>query len=140
MSDQNSPPLPKGSYNFNFDDFDENTNPFETKSKIKSLDNDPNIDPFKPSKTLSVSPTTSNNNILDSVSSEGDTVNHVEQPVKTRNKIPRSPVQSPDNQLDISDDQPAMQDSSPEQPESMSQSQDSTPEDVPKRQRYTYDV
>jgi hypothetical protein len=74
MGDE-SPPLPRGSYNFNFDDFDENTNPFETKTSIKVLDNDSSSDPFKPSKALSQSPTTSNNNIHDTVNHYYTTVN-----------------------------------------------------------------
>ncbi|XP_052098525.1 transforming acidic coiled-coil-containing protein 2-like isoform X3 [Mytilus californianus] len=131
---ENSPPLPRGSYNFNFDDFDENTNPFETKTKVEQLDNDLPVDPFKPSKSLSLSPTTSNNNIHDTVNKELDLVKHATEPVKTGNKIPRSPVQSPN----MSGDQQVMQvqDSSPAQPESLSQTQESPspPEESPKPQ------
>ncbi|XP_063433747.1 transforming acidic coiled-coil-containing protein 2-like isoform X4 [Mytilus trossulus] len=120
---ENSPPLPRGSYNFNFDDFDENTNPFETKTKVEQLDNDLPIDPFKSSKTLSLSPTTSNNNIHDTVNNEVDLVKHATEPVKTGNKIPRSPIQSPDMSGDQLDMQ--IQDSPPAQPESVSQTQES---------------
>ncbi|CAC5395173.1 unnamed protein product [Mytilus coruscus] len=110
---ENSPPLPRGSYNFNFDDFDENTNPFETKTKVEQLDNDLPVDLFKPKLDL---------------------VKHETEPVKTGNKIPRSPVQSPN----MSGDQQVMQiqDSSPAQPESLSRTQESPspPEESPKPQ------
>lgn len=134
MGDE-SPPLPRGSYNFNFDDFDENTNPFETKTSIKVLDNDSSSDPFKPSKALSQSPTTSNNNIHDTVNNEGEITNHTKEPVKTKNKIPRSTIQSPDKIEDQQDVQ--VQDSSPEQLESPPQCQESPSpqEDSPKPQR-----
>ena len=31
---ESPPPLPKGSYNFDFDSLDENVNPFQTRSKV----------------------------------------------------------------------------------------------------------
>ena len=31
---ESPPPLPKGGYNIDWDNFDENINPFETKSKV----------------------------------------------------------------------------------------------------------
>ncbi|CAG2252632.1 Transforming acidic coiled-coil-containing protein 1 [Mytilus edulis] len=131
---ENSPPLPRGSYNFNFDDFDENTNPFETKTKVEQLDNDLPIDPFKSSKTLSLSPTTSNNNIHDTVNNEVDLIKHATEPVKTGNKIPRSPIQSPDMSGDQLDMQ--IQHSPTAQPESVSQTKESPlpPEESPKPQ------
>lgn len=64
-----SPPLPKrGAYSIDFDSLDENTNPFATKSKIgfgssppinsntSNVDCDAMEDPFKPRKSLPLSP------------------------------------------------------------------------------------
>ena len=34
---ESPPPLPKGGYNIDWDNFDENINPFETKSKVRAV-------------------------------------------------------------------------------------------------------
>lgn len=105
-------PIPRGSYNINFDEIDENTNPFVGKSKI----------PNSPTGGLKHSPPIANNNTLDKnqlVNEENDsnpkssdstspslsTTNSEEiQPpnvgnAKLKNKIPRTPPNaSPDDE------------------------------------------
>ena len=81
-----SPPLPRGTYNINFDELDENTNPFVSH---KRLDNSPdrdknnsNINPFQTKSKLPSTPT--------------DTVNSEENPFQTRSKLSSSPTRETD--------------------------------------------
>ncbi|XP_069140133.1 transforming acidic coiled-coil-containing protein 3-like isoform X2 [Argopecten irradians] len=85
--DRHSPiPIPRGSYNLNFDELDENTNPFQTKSIVgQSPPVGGNIDPFQTESKMGHSPpTNSNNNIYD-----------VEDPFKSKSKISSSPPSTP---------------------------------------------
>ncbi|KAJ8316918.1 hypothetical protein KUTeg_004822 [Tegillarca granosa] len=99
-------PIPRGSYNINFDEIDENTNPFVGKSKIQ---NSPTGEgsPFASKVGLKHSPPIANNNTLDNnqLLNEEDASNpnpesttnseEIQSPnianTKLKNKIPRTP-------------------------------------------------
>jgi len=107
-SDQHSPiPIPKGSYNLNFDDLDENTNPFQTQSKIGNSPTKDTENPFQTQTKLSSSPSESNNNIYGA-----------EDPFKSKNtlsstppdreiqqakKVPRSPADGASDESPVSE-------------------------------------
>ncbi|KAK3592475.1 hypothetical protein CHS0354_008284 [Potamilus streckersoni] len=77
-----SPPLPKGTYNFNFDEFDENTNPFESKKRLdisptRSCDgNDGSLNPFKSRSNFARSPPRKDNNRNEKVKLESPVDNN----------------------------------------------------------------
>ncbi|XP_060068136.1 transforming acidic coiled-coil-containing protein 3-like isoform X2 [Ylistrum balloti] len=88
--DRHSPiPIPRGSYNLNFDEIDENTNPFQTKTVLgQSPPIGGNVNPFQTVSKMGHSPpTNSNNNIYD-----------IEDPFKSKNKLSSSP---PPTQLEL---------------------------------------
>ncbi|XP_033756788.1 transforming acidic coiled-coil-containing protein 2-like isoform X2 [Pecten maximus] len=75
-------PIPRGSYNLNFDEIDENTNPFATKSVVgQSPPVGGNTNPFQTVAKMGHSPpTNSNNNIY-----------NIEDPFKSKNTLSSSP-------------------------------------------------
>ncbi|XP_067658075.1 transforming acidic coiled-coil-containing protein 3-like [Haliotis asinina] len=96
--DHSSPlPVPKGSYSFNFDDFDESSNPFQCKTKLGH--SPPVNDPFKPRKKIPNSPPQS-----DGFGGFDEEIN----PFKSKSKITHSPPRSPafenNNDVKIADD------------------------------------
>ncbi|XP_046580075.1 nucleolar and coiled-body phosphoprotein 1-like isoform X2 [Haliotis rubra] len=96
--DHSSPlPVPKGSYSFNFDDFDESSNPFQSKTNLGQ--SPPVDDPFKPRKKIPNTPPQ-----LDGFGGYDEEIN----PFKPKSKIAHSPPRSPafenNNDVKISDD------------------------------------
>ena len=65
--EENGIPIPRGSYNFNFDEFDENVNPFQSKSKVSNSPTKNDVDPFASKSKLGHSPTENNNVISNSI-------------------------------------------------------------------------
>ncbi|XP_046379101.2 transforming acidic coiled-coil-containing protein 2-like isoform X3 [Haliotis rufescens] len=96
--DHSSPlPVPKGSYTFNFEDFDEGSNPFQSKTKLGQ--SPPVNDPFKPRKKIANSPPRS-----DGFDGNEEEIN----PFKSKSTMARSPPRSPvfenNNDVKIADD------------------------------------
>ena len=78
-----SPPLPRGTYNFNFDDLDDNIDPFKPgRGLLNSPDKEMNINPFESKSKLSSSPPIRNHMKED--------VN----PFQTKSKLGQSPPNS----------------------------------------------
>ncbi|KAL3864662.1 hypothetical protein ACJMK2_006326 [Sinanodonta woodiana] len=79
---ENSPPIPKGTYNFNFDEFDENTNPFQPKKRLdvsptrNSDGNDASLNPFKSRSNFSRSPPRTDSNKNEKVNIESQVDNN----------------------------------------------------------------
>ena len=66
-TEENGIPIPRGSYNFNFDEFDENVNPFQSKSKVSNSPTKNDVDPFTSISKLGHSPTENNNVISNNI-------------------------------------------------------------------------
>ena len=103
-------PLPKGSYNINFDELDETTNPFATRKRLESSPdrdnkNNSSFNPFETKSKLPSTPTESNVNCENdpfqpkselSSSPSGDMDNEM-NPFQARSKIGTSPQKEVDN-------------------------------------------
>ncbi|XP_021348617.1 transforming acidic coiled-coil-containing protein 1-like isoform X2 [Mizuhopecten yessoensis] len=106
--DRHSPiPVPKGSYNLNFDEIDEDSNPFQTKTVLgQSPPVGGNINPFQTISKMGHSPqTNSNNNIYDIDIDIG------EDPFKSKNQLSSSPPQT--EQVLPTNSSPMLHESSP---------------------------
>ncbi|XP_071090115.1 transforming acidic coiled-coil-containing protein 3-like isoform X2 [Haliotis cracherodii] len=96
--DHSSPlPVPKGSYTFNFEDFDEGSNPFQSKTKLGQ--SPPVNDPFKPRKKIANSPPRS-----DGFGGNEEEINPFKSKSKMAHSPPRSPVFENNNDVKIADD------------------------------------
>ena len=102
-----SPPLPRGAYNFNFDDIDENSNPFESRKRIDSSPdrdtNNSNFNPFQTKTKMASSPVDiiEQNPFQTKTKMASSPVNIIEEnPFQTKSKVASSPPKDFDNEED----------------------------------------
>ena len=103
MADPESPPpLPKAGYNIDWDNFDENINPFATKSKVSSMANDA-MDDNKTSD-LEINPFQCKNKMADSPPSSPKSSMDDFDPFQSKNQMSASPTPLPEMNLKESAD------------------------------------
>ena len=81
-----SPPLARGAYNFNFDDFDENTDPFGSKGGLANSPGKDIPNPFGSSNKMASSPPLPSHMNKKNIPEKN--------PFKTKSKLGSSPTQS----------------------------------------------
>ena len=103
-----SPPLPRGTYTFNFDEVDENTNPFEPRKRMNNSPerdkNNSSANPFQTKSKVASSPIDiGQENAFQTKSKLGSSPNgsyNEQNPFKTISKLGNSPQKELDSEED----------------------------------------